>query len=329
MNLICITESELSQWVSRRYLDTLTARVLTDCECLTTAIFITLPYLRIDDARGRIVVNLKNNWQRFIYSVDTSKDRSVNVASIPLDAILEIAPMMEQYKKRLATYKLPIAEWSVEKVWDKWLINQAVMETQRAIFQETIKIGFFDTDFFHNENLIRDLIEKSLRPNAATSNASTLLGWANVFEKRDTWIQWLRVEGHLDNLSMLRASAQKISNDLYLKDHNFNFVLQNVDRGWRIQDITSEIMQEFFEYDSENLQSFSTLTPPLFCVVVYLRLYDEIHNGNKDWRDIFNLLRFTKNTVNSLHTDLLTVALLASLKAEEIYSLRLRDLYMS
>ena len=81
-----------------------------------------------------------------------------------------------------------------------------------------------------------------------------------------------------------------------------------------------------FDLASIQLQTFTT--PPLFCIVVYLRLYDEIHNGNKDWRVVFNLLRFTKYSVSSFHADVLTIALLGSLKAEEIYSLGLRDLYM-
>ena len=97
---------------------------------------------------------------------------------------------------------------------------------------------------------------------------------------------------------------------------------------WDTSDINSEILQQFTNYDSENLQNSKFAIPPLFCIVTFLRLYDEIHNGNKDWRVVFNLLRFTKYSVSSFHADILTVALLASLKADDIYNLGLLDLYM-
>ena len=145
MNLICITESELSQWVSRRHFDTLTARILTDREEVTLDIFWTAPYLKLDDARGRIIVNLKENWKALSPRVKTAND--VDAMSIPLDAIQEIAPAMDQYSKRLGSYNLPIAKWSVEKIWDTWLISQAVKETYRAIAYEKSRIGCVDKEF--------------------------------------------------------------------------------------------------------------------------------------------------------------------------------------
>jgi len=59
MNLICITESELAQWVSRKNFDTLIARVLAERTEVTSDIFSTAPFLKLDDARGRVVVSLK------------------------------------------------------------------------------------------------------------------------------------------------------------------------------------------------------------------------------------------------------------------------------
>ena len=327
MNLICITESELSQWVSRRYFDALTARIMEGRESLTTEIFCTSPYLKLDDARGRIIVNLKWNWRNL--SLRLKAFQHIDFMSIPVDAILEIAPAMDQYAKRLGAYQLPIAEWSVEKIWDEWLINQAVMETRRAIVSETVRIGCVDRGVIHNEDFVSLIIRKSLRPEVVLGSESLLMGWANVLEKRDAWLHWLRVEGHLDNPSMLKASAEKISNDLGYQSANFNFELVDEDRGWKIQDITADIIQEFSRCDSYNSELQILQTPPIFCMTVYLRLYDEIQHGNKDWRVIFNLLRLTKYSVNALHADILTVTLLASLKAEEIYSFGLRDAYMS
>ena len=326
MNLICITESELAQWVSRKYFDTLSARVITEQENVTRDIFSTSPYLKLDDARGRIVVNLKNTWKHTSYKISTAKN--IELVSIPIDAIAEIAPTMDQYAKRLETYQLSIAKWSVEKVWDEWLINQAVSETYRAAVTEINKIGCVDKETISNENLIKAIIEKSLRPNIGTGKESVLMGWDKVFEQRDDWIQALRVNGHLDSTRMLKASIEIINNGTTNDSIDFDLQLSDEERGWEFQDVTRVALEYFSKHDSACIQLRTFATPPLFCIAAYLRLYDEIHNGNKDWRVVFNLLRFTKYSVNSFHADVLTIALLGSLKAEEIYSLGLRDLYM-
>ena len=326
MNLICITESELAQWVSRKYFDSLSARVITKQKTVTRDIFSTFPYLKLDDARGRIVVNLKDTWKYTSHKISTAKN--IDVVSIPLDAIAEIAPTMDQYAKRLETYKLPIAKWSVEKIWDEWLINQAVSERYRAVVTEIKKIGCVDKQTTSNENLIKAIIEKSLRPNIASEKESVLLGWEIVFEQRDDWIQALRVNGHLDSTRMLKASIEIINDGITNHSLNFDLQINEEERGWEFQDVSRETLEYFSKHDSARIQLQTFATPPLFCIAAYLRLYDEIHNGNKDWRVVFNLLRFTKYSVSSLHADVLTIALLGSLKAEEIYSLGLRDLYM-
>ena len=326
MNLICITESELAQWVSRKNFDTLSARVITEQETVTRDIFSTSPYLKLDDARGRIVVNLKDTWKHTSHRIITTKN--IDVVSIPLEAIAEIAPTMDQYAKRLEPYKLPIAKWSVEKIWDEWLINQAVSETYRATVFEINKIGCVDKETISNENLIKAIIEKSLRPNIVSDKESVLLGWEKVFEQRDDWIQALRIKGHLDSTRMLKASIEIINNGITNYSLNFDLQINEEERGWEFQDVTREALEYFSKHDSARIQLQTFATPPLFCIAAYLRLYDEIHNGNKDWRVVFNLLRFTKYSVNSFHADVLTIALLGSLKAEEIYSLGLRDLYM-
>ena len=325
MNLICITESELSQWVSRRHFDTLTARILSARDNVTVDIFWTAPYLKLDDARGRIIVNLQENWKALSIELKTAND--VDAMSIPLGAIQEIAPAMDQYGKRLGSYNLPIAKWSVEKIWDTWLVSQAIMETYRAIAYETGRIGCIDKEFINNHNLVNAIIEKSLRPKMVLMNESLLHGWSKVLENRDSWMQMLRIEGHLDNQSMLPASAKIVSRDIGHQLSGFSFSLADENRGWELKDINPEILQQFTNYDSANLKNSKFAIPPLFCIVTFLRLYDEIHNGNKDWRVVFNLLRFTKYSVSSFNADILTVALLASLKADDIYSLGLLDLY--
>jgi hypothetical protein len=92
--------------------------------------------------------------------------------------------------------------------------------------------------------------------------------------------------------------------------------------------LSRESSATFSSLDLEITKNQSSQYPPIFCVAAYLRLYDEIHNGNKDWRTFFNLIRFTKYSVNSIHSNITLFALIASLKTEEIYSLGLRDLYM-
>ena len=326
MNLICITESELAQWVSRKNFDTLSARVLTEQENVTRDIFSTSPYLKLDDARGRIVVSLKDDWMHKSHKISTAKN--IEVITITLDAIEEIAPTMDQYAKRLAVYKLPIAKWSIEKIWDEWLINQAVSETYRATVFEINKIGFVNKENINNEKLIKAIIEKTKRPNFLSGKESVLMGWDKVFEQRDDWIQALRVNGHLDSTRMLKASIEIINKSTTNNSIDFDLLISDEERGWEFQDVTTEALEHFSKHDSANIQLQTFTTPPLFCIAAYLRLYDEIHNGNKDWRIVFNLLRFIKYSVSSLHADVLTIALLASLNAEEIYSLGLRDLYM-
>lgn len=326
MNLICITESELAQWVSRKNFDTLSARVLIEQENITRDVFSTSPYLKLDDARGRIVVNLKDDWKHTSQKISTVEN--IDVITIPLDAIAEIAPTMDQYAKRLETYKLPIAKWSIEKVWDEWLINQAVSEAYRAAVTEINKIGCVDKETISNENLIKAIIKKSLRPNMGSGEESVLMGWEKVFEQRDDWIQALRTQGHLDSTRMFKASIELISNRISNHSLDFDFQVNDEERGWEFQDVTEETLEHFSNYDSARIKQENFTVPPLFCMAAYLRLYDEIHNGNKDWRVVFNLLRFTKYSVSSFHADVLTIALIGSLKAEEIYSLGLRDLYM-
>ena len=325
MNLICITESELAQWVSRKYFDTLSARVLTGQENITRDVFSTSPYLKLDDARGRIVINLKDDWKHASHKVSTVEN--IDVITIPLDAIAEIAPTMDQYAKKLAVYELPIAKWSIEKIWDEWLINQAVSETYRATVFEINKIGCVDKETMNNEKLIKAIIEKTLRPNIASGKESVLLGWDKVFEQRDDWIQALRVNGHLDSTRMLKASIEIINNGITNYPLNFDLQINGEERGWEFQDVTAETLEYFSNHDSASIKLETFTVPPLFCIAAYLRLYDEIHNGNKDWRVVFNLLRFTKYSVSSMHADVLTISLIGSLKAEEIYSLGLRNLY--
>jgi hypothetical protein len=300
--------------------------VLTEQEIITRDIFSTSPYLMIDDARGRIVVSLKENWKHTSQKISTGKN--IDVVLIPLDAIAEIAPSMDQYAKRLETYKLPIAKWSIEKVWDEWLISQAVSETYRAAVTEINKIGCVDKETISNEKLIKAIIKKSLRPNMGSGEESVLMGWEKVFEQRDDWIQALRTQGHLDSTRMFKASIELISNSISNHSLDFDFQVNDEERGWEFQDVTEETLEHFSNHDSARIKQENFTVPPLFCMAAYLRLYDEIHNGNKDWRVVFNLLRFTKYSVSSFHADVLTIALIGSLKAEEIYSLGLRDLYM-
>ena len=136
------------------------------------------------------------------------------------------------------------------------------------------------------------------------------------------------MKGHLDSTGMLKASIQVINDGITNHSVNFDLQISEEERGWEFQDVTAETLKHFSNLDAESIQLEAFTAPPLFCIAAYLRLYDEIHNGNKDWRVVFNLLRFTKYSVSSFHADVVTIALLSTLKAEEIYSLGLRDLYM-
>jgi hypothetical protein len=325
MNLICITESELAQWVSRRYFDGLKGRVIADCEAVTSDLFSTAPYLKLEDSRGRIVVNLQSDWLTLSTRVNTAQ--GIDVLSIPIEAVVEISPTMEQYSKRLASYQLPIAAWSAEQAWDKWLVDQAVMEVHRAIVNVAQKIGCFDKELLANSDLLDAIIRKTFRPASIADQDQLLKGWSSVFEQRDSLMQVLRYDGHLDSTSMLKASAEKICGALHNRTINLDFDLVKEERGWLISDVSPRILSELSDVDVQSLHTHNSSVPPLFCVSTYLRGYDEIHFGNKDWRTVFNLFRLAKYSVNSEHADILLVSLLASLKAEEIYSANLQSLY--
>jgi len=171
------------------------------------------------------------------------------------------------------------------------------------------------------------LIEKSLRPKVVLGNESLLHGWSYVLENRDSWLQGLRIEGHLENQSMLLASAKTVAKDIGHPLSEFSLLTIDEDRTWKIHDITPEIIQQFIDFDSANINNSKIIIPPLFCIVTYLRLYDEIHNGDKDWRVVFNFLRFMKYSLGSTNANAMAVVLLASLKVDEIYSLKIKENY--
>jgi hypothetical protein len=324
MNLICVTESELAQWVSRKYLDTLATRVFKDINTLSPVVFYGGPYLKQEDARGRIIVNLKDTWKESNGITDNL--HIAEVVSIPINEIIEIAPSMDQHANKLAaTYRLPIASWSAEKGWDTWLFNQAILEIKRAIVSETGRAGCLEKELLKNQALLTEIIKNSLRPVKNATNSNLLEGWTIIFEKRDEWIQFLRVNGHLENTSMFLASLVQVSTEISGQSQTFSFNLHNEDRNWNFEDTNRHILEELELFDLEK----DLKIPPLFCVAAYLRLYDEIQIANKNWREIFNLIRFTKFSVNSHHADIMLVSLLSSLKAEEIYKTCISTIYMT
>ena len=323
MNLICVTESELAQWISRKYLDTLVSRVFEEIPDLAPIVFYGGPYLKLEDARGRIIVNLKNTWKKRNTISENFLD--VAVVSIPVDEIIEIAPSMDQHANKLATtYRLPIASWSAEKEWGKWLFMQATLEIRRAIISETGRAGCIGKKLLKNEDLLTKIIRSSLRPLATADCESLISNWEIIFEKRDEWIQSLRVNGHLEHTSMFLATLVLVTTEISGQGKNFNFDLKSEDRDWNFADINKQIIEEL---EKNDLNKDSKI-PPLFCVAAYLRLYDEIQNGKKNWRSIFNLFRFTKYSISSHHADIMLVSLLSALKAEEIYSTGIAEIYM-
>jgi hypothetical protein len=321
MNLICVTESELSQWVSRKYLDTLATRVFTGMENLTPIVFYGGPYLKQEDARGRIIVNLKDTWRRLNITPDNFTQ--AEIFSIPVDEIIEIAPSMDGYASKLGTtYRLPIASWSAEKEWNSWLLGQAILEIRRAVIVESGRAGCIEKEVLNDLDLVTQIIRKSLRPDLSTNDPNLIGCWGIIFEKRDAWIQKFRVNGHLEHTSMFLASLLAVSSEFSGKSNPFNFNLPSQDRSWTFQDITVGIIEELERFDLEiNLK-----IPPLFCIAAYLRLYDEIQTSNKDWAAIFSLFRFAKYSVSSHHADIMLVSLLSCLKAEEIYAIGIADI---
>jgi hypothetical protein len=323
LNLLCISESELIQWQARGRIHLATCRVISSGESKNAALFALAPCLRLEDAKGRIVVQLKNSWCD--HSSNHPAFINTPVLSLPWDLIEAVGPTLKQFERRLEPYGLPLADWDISLMWDEWLFCQGRHERAATIAHELKKLRFNSSLALEDDSLIIELIGKAIRPkDACTPNSNLAIGWQILFEKRDQILNKLRFDGHADRLSFLEASINEILciNSINQSMPILKLGLENRESGWLFTDLTPEVIKLIIEISGEEALDMENSLRPLLGAI-YLRLYDELHYGEKNWGLCFNLLRFAKYSINSNHADLLTFGILASFSAEELKEVNL------
>jgi len=143
---------------------------------------------------------------------------------------------------------------------------------------------------------------------------------------RDVILRKLRFDGHSDRISFLESSVIEI---LQLNGNSqFDFKLDELviskDRGWQFQDLTLPVINFINSYGGDRPNSMDHRISPIFGAI-YLRIYDEIFYGQKNWNLCFNLLRFSKYSLDSQQTDFLTLSIFGSLSPEDIRAVDLVD----
>ena len=323
LNLVCLSESELIQWQSRGSVHLAACRVIPSGVVKNAGLFALAPCSRLDDAKARIVVQLKNSWRDQSNAHPLFSDTSV--LSLSLDLIEAIGPTLNQFGRRLESFDLPLAKWDVSNIWDDWLFSQGRYERVQVITQELRKLGFNSRRLLDQESFIAEFIGKAMRPNGGFVFSRKLpIGWCALFEQRDQILKKLRFEGHSDRLSFLQASVKELLaiNSVNATEGNYQLISIERESGWVFKDLTADIVNSILNISGPEPLSMERTISPLIGAI-YLRLFDELHYGEKDWTLCFNLLRHTKYSIDSEHADLLMLCILGSLTAEELNRMNL------
>ncbi len=140
LDLVCIGEGELLQWLARGRLHILRDRIFVAGEVMDGTPFASCAAFKLDDAKARVIVTLKPDWSSDLsHHPDFS---SKAILSLPLPTIREVAPTLPQYKRRLEATHLKIADWTAEEEWEDWLLTQGIHERHVSISDELRRIGF-------------------------------------------------------------------------------------------------------------------------------------------------------------------------------------------
>jgi hypothetical protein len=320
--LVCVTESELMQWQARGLMHLAADRILP-AGSNKSALFALAPLVKLDDAKARVVINLTMKWRDG--NVMHPKFQLPNLLCVDWDQILSIAPVLPQYRRRLESFNLPIEEWNISELWDEWLVTQGSYERLRCLQSSLCKLSFNAGEFLANEILLEQIIKTVARPNSTAFISSDVpRGWKTLFENRDGILKKLRFDGHSDRMSFLESSVREILqlNGCSQSDFKLDELVTQQDYGWKFQDLTLPVLNSINRYGGDKPNSMDHQISPIFGAI-YLRLYDEIFYGQANWNLCFNLLRFSKYSLDSDQADFLTVAIFASFSAEEIRSLDL------
>jgi hypothetical protein len=328
-NLICLGESELLQWTARKRIFLLKDRIFQELpkDENDLSFFASSSFFKLDDAKARVIVKLKEAWLK--NQLDCVFISQKNFAEIHLDQIQEVAPVLDQYRRRLEDLDLPIANWSADEEWNLWLIHQGAHERASAISECLYKLGFTSNSFLENKEGLEILTRNALRPKASTSSANHFVNaWSDLISKRDELLKKMRFEGHSGRTSFFIATIKGLTDSTLHEVLNKISPIEDRENDWNFSDISPELLSDLQALDrmSESTQGYRI---PTITKAAYIRIFDEINYGQKNWSAIFNLIRFIKYSVDTSSANFLIYLTLACLPTEEIYKLDVSRKYYS
>lgn len=306
---VCLSESELLQWVARGRIHLLADRVMresTSQDLIDLSFFTACTVLKLDDAKGRIWVSLTSE------SINGSRTHpysfSKNVLDLPLSDIRAIGSILPQHKRRLDAIDLPISDSTLEAEWNQWLLVQGAYERFCAIELFFNRIGFELTI-----GLDPNAVQMAMRPNDQHDGVLNSLGqWRSLLYHRDEILQKLRFDGHAGEKSFFAASIQALlsidKNSHMIPDALF---LRGNDGAWSLKDISLTVNNAL-----QNIEGGLGL--PHFVKAAYLRSFDDLHYGQKDWSSIFDLVRYIKYSIGHSFGSEILFFLLSSMPVDEI-----------
>ena len=320
LDLVCVTESELLQWRSRGLMHVAADRVTSGLK--NASLFALAPLLKIDDAKSRVIVNLGKDFSKS--EALHPNFQNVGVLSIFWSQIRSISPVVPQFKRRLEEFYLPIEEWDLSQLWDEWLVTQSCYERTEALKMVLGRIGFNSTEFISDASVLSAIVRSVLRPSELTEPSSVPDGWRTLLQSRDGILKKLRFDGHSDRTSFLGASIAQLVpiNGGDPSGSGLERIVEARESGWRFQDLSGRVLESIYELSGPAPFSMEEKVSLVFGAI-YLRLFDELFYGQKNWRLCFNLLRFAKYSLDSRQADLLTVFLAAAFPPEELRGLDL------
>ena len=326
LDLICVTESELLQWRSRGLMHVAADRVTSG---LTNAsLFALAPLLKIDDAKSRVIVNLGKNFGKS--EALHPSFQNADVLSIFWSQIRSISPVIPQFKRRLEDFNLPIEEWDLTQLWDEWLVTQSCYERTEALRMVLGRLGFNSTEFVADALVLSAIVRTALRPGESTDPLPVPDGWRTLLQNRDGILKKLRFSGHCDRTSFLEASISELVriNGADPSGSVLEGFIEARESGWQFQDLSDQALQSLLKLSGASPFSMEEKVSLVFGAI-YLRLFDELFYGQKNWRLCFNLLRFAKYSLDSRQADFLTAFLAASFPSEELRGLDLPTRFYS
>lgn len=314
--IVCISESELLQWVARGRIHLLMDRVIGEPSksgCVDLSLFAACPVLKLDDAKGRVWVTLRKDVLHGgrIHPYAEAK----KILDLPLDDICAVGSILPQYRRRLESIPVPLSDVTLENEWGDWLVTQGAYERHCEIVKIFRKIGFeLDSE------LNVEAVKVAMRPHDVhTCPDGVLSEWRQLMSHRDDLLQKLRFDGHAGEKTFLRESVLAlIDKEKSGLETPEDLTLPKAEGVWGLGDITASVSEAFKEIDRTACAKL-----PYFVKAAYLRCFDDLYYGAKDWSSVFNLVRYVKYSIGDDLGCQLLFFLLGSTSAEEMIGKKL------